>query len=269
MQIIEPLLLNPFLALILITISCSLLGVFVLWKKLAFFGDGLSHSILLGFVLGAIFDSNQIATLLLFATFFAFLVSLISQNRYFSKDTIIAISSYFCIALAIILNDFFTKNLNLASYVFGDILVVGNQDLIALTIISTIVIFYTFFAFRKILLININNDLAKIEGIKVTFWNISFLILLALTIALSVRIVGVLLMTALLVLPAAIARIFSTSAKQMIILSCVFGCLISTISFKISDHYNLALNAGVIVAFCLTFVTGLFVKKIIQNAKSR
>ena len=257
---IEAFLIKPFLALILITISCSLLGIFVLWKKLAYFGDGLSHSILLGFVLGAVFDSNQILALIIFALCFASLVELISLNRSFSKDTIIAISSYFCIALAIILNDFLQKNLNLGSYIFGDILTAGTQDLQALSAIALVTIFYTIFAFRKILLININVDLARIEGIKITFWNLSFMILLALTIALSVRIVGVFLMTALLILPAAIARIFSVSAKQMIVLSLALGIFVTASSFKIANKLDLTISAVIIADFCIIFILSLLLK---------
>lgn len=259
---IEAFLIKPFLALTLITLSCSLLGVFVLWKRLAYFGDGLSHSILLGFILGALFDINQMLALIIFSLLFAILVGLASRNSYFSKDTIIAISSYFCISLAIILNDLFNQNINLGTYVFGDILTVGHQELWSLCIISIVTIIYSIYAFRKILMININADLAKIDGVKVQFWNLSFLILLAITIALSVKIVGILLMTALLILPAAISRIFAISAKQMIIFSLIIGCSISTLSFKLADIYNLAVGSSIISGFCIIFILSLSLKKI-------
>lgn len=262
---IETFLIKPFLALILIAICCSLLGIFALWKKLAYFGDGLSHSILLGFVLGAIFDSSQISALIIFAFFFACLVEIISRNKLFGKDSLIAISSYFCIALAIILNDIFHKDLNLGSYVFGDILTVGNTDIQALAIVSTIAIIYTIFAFRKILLININADLARIDGIKITFWNLSFTILLAITIALSVRIVGVFLMTALLVLPAAIARIFSISPKQMLVLSLIFGLGVTSFSFKLASSFDLTISAVIIAVFCVIFFCSLTFKNLTKH----
>lgn len=255
-------LLKPFLALLLITLSCSLLGVFVLWKKLAYFGDGLSHSILLGFVLGAAFDFNQIAALACFSLFFAFLINLTSRNSYFSKDTLIAISSYFCISLAIIFNDVFNQNLNLGTYVFGDILTVGDQEIYSLTAVAITTIAYVIFAFRRILLTNINSDLAKIDGIKTQFWNLSFLILLSLTISFSVKIVGVFLMTALLILPAAIARIFSSSAKQMMILSLVISCITAIIAFKFADNYNLTISSSIIATFSIIFISSLIFKKL-------
>lgn len=262
---LEIFLLKPFFAVMLTAISCSLLGVFVLWKKLAYFGDALSHAVLLGLVVGVFFEVNQISTLIIFAVFFSFLVGAISQNRYFSKDTIVMISSYFCIASAIIFNDLWLESFNFSSYIFGDVLAVGDQEIQALALISIATIFYVIFSFRKILLINTNEDLAKIEGVKTELWNLSFLILLSLVVALSVRIVGVFLMTALLILPAAIARIFSLSAKQMIFLSLTFGIVLAALSFKVSTNYDLTMSSTIIAIFSLAFFASLFLKKIITR----
>lgn len=259
---IEAFLIQPFLAVIFIAISCSLLGVFVLWKKLSYFGDALSHSVLLGLMLGVIFEASQISAVIIFAFIFAFLVWSISQNRYFSKDTIIMISSYFCVALAIICNDIWVKNFNFASYIFGDVLTVSNQETQALAAITLLTIFYVIFSFRKILLININQDLARIEGVKTEIWNLSFLILLAVIIALSVRIVGIFLMTALLILPAAIARIFAISARQMMLLSLVIGVVVSALSFKVASNYDLTVSSTIIVIFSVIFMSSLLAKKL-------
>lgn len=258
---LENFLINPFFAVILIAISCSGLGVFVLWKKLSYFGDALSHAVLLGLALGVIFEINQISALIIFAFIFSLLVGVVAQNRYFSKDTIIMISSYFCVAVAIILNDVWIKNFNFTSYIFGDVLTVSGQEIQVLTAITAIVIGYVIFAFKKILLINSNQDLAKIEGVKTEFWNLSFLILLALVIALSVRIIGVFLMTALLILPAAIARIFSSSAKQMMCLSLVIGTSVSALSFKLASNYDLTVSSTIVVIFSLIFIFSLALKK--------
>lgn len=260
---LEAFLIKPFFAVILIAISCSLLGVFVLWKKLSYFGDALSHSILLGLVLSTIFEINQISALIFFAFIFSFLVGIISQNRYFSKDTIIIILSYFCVASAVIVNDIWIKDFQFTSYIFGDVLTVGSYEIQALTVIALITVGYIFFAFKRILLMNTNQDLAKIEGVKTEFWNLSFLILLALVIALSVRIVGVFLMTALLILPAAVARIFAVSAKQMMLLSLVIATGVSASSFMVASTYDLTVSSTIIVIFSIIFIFSLVVKKFI------
>jgi zinc transport system permease protein len=259
------LLLIPTLILILIAVANSLLGVFVLWKKLSYFGDGLSHSMLLGLIIGIIFSFNQVVITIFFGLFFALLVALLAKIKYFSKDLIIAISSYFCMALALILSDVRNKNLNFNSYIFGDILTTNYQDLIALSLITLIVLLYVILAFKKILLININEDLAKIAGINVDFWNFSFLILLSLTIALSTKIVGVFLMTALLVLPAAIARNLSSGPLIMIILSLIIGVLFAVISLIISFSYDLSIAPTMIFCLSVAFIFSLLSRKLITR----
>ncbi len=261
-QMLEAFLIKPFLAVILIALSCSGLGVFVLWKKLSYFGDALSHSILLGLVFGVIFEINQISALIIFAFIFSLSVGVISQNRYFSKDTVVMILSYFCVAVAIIFNDIWIKNFDFTSYIFGDVLTVSSQDIQVLATITVVAITYVIFAFKRILFIHSNQDLARVEGVKVEFWNLSFLILLALVIALSVRIVGVFLMTALLILPPAIARIFSSSAKQMMVISLLVGTSISAASFKIASDYDLTTSSTIVAIFSLIFIFSLLIKKV-------
>jgi len=260
--VIEPFLLKPFLALIFIAISCSALGIFVLWKKLSYFGDALSHSILLGLVLANIFAVNQLMMLIIFVVIFALAVGLVLRNRYFSSDVIVMIASYFSIALAIVINDIWLKDFNFSAYIFGDILTVGSLELKALAAISIVAISFVIFTFKKVLLLNVSKDLASVEGVKIDLLQLAFLVLLALVIALSVRIVGVFLMTALLILPAAIARIFSVSAKQMLILSLAIGVSVSALSFKVAIDRDIAVSSTIIIIFTLIFILSLVSKKL-------
>ncbi len=252
---------NPFMALILVGASASLLGVFVLWKKLSYFGDAISHSILLGAALGAVFSLDQNLSLVFFALLFALLVGIATKTRHFSKDTIITISSYFCIALAIVTNDLTGKDLDFSNYLFGDIAAVSSFDIYGLAAIVLTVILFTIFAFKKILLMNLAPDLAKIEGVKITAWNLSFLVLLTIAVAVSVQIVGVLLMTALLVLPAAIARLFSSSALQMLWLSLLISIVVCAFSGLIASYYQISPSALTVLIFGVIFMPTLLIKK--------
>ncbi len=250
---------KPFLALILTAATSSLLGVFVLWKKLSYFGDAISHSILLGAAIGAFLSFNPDLSLIFFAMIFALLVGMMAQNRYFSKDTIITISSYFCVALAIVVNDLSGQDFDFSNYIFGNILSVGDIDIIALTAILLAIIFFAIFAFKKILLMNLANDLAKIEGIKIDVWNGIFLILLTLTIAMSVKIVGILLVTALLVLPAAIARLFANSALQMLLLSIICAIVVCAFAGVTAQYYNISAGAFSVLVLSVIFIFGSLV----------
>ncbi|MBU6140948.1 MAG: metal ABC transporter permease [Proteobacteria bacterium] len=251
----ESFLIQSFVALIFTVISCSLLGVFVVWQKISYFGDALSHAVLLGLAIGVLLEINPILALIIFSTLFAILIFLATKNRNLGKDAAVMICSYFCIALAIILNDLWIQNLDFSSYIFGDILAVETSEIVALSLIALTTIFYTIFGVKKILLINLNSDLAQISGIKIKFWELSFLILLAVTVALATRVVGIFLTTALLVLPAAIARIFSTSATQMLITSALIGVVVACFSFQISSEFDLTVGPVMIEIFCVIFFT--------------
>jgi zinc transport system permease protein len=256
----EAIFIKPFLALILTCAISSLLGVFVLWKKLSYFGDAISHSILLGAALGTIFNLQQDFSLIIFAIFFALLVGFMAQNRYFSKDTIITISSYFCITLAIILNDLSGKNLDFSEYIFGDLSSVESLDIVILTAILIGTIVFAILANAKILLINLAKDLATVEGINNNKWNNIFLVLLTLTVAISVKIVGILLVTALLVLPAAIARIFAKSPQQMLCFSAIIAVGFGALSSELANQLQVSLAAFTIFVFCLIFIFSLLIK---------
>jgi zinc transport system permease protein len=258
--VLEAFLTKPFLAVILVTASCSVLGVFVLWKKLFYFGDAMSHSMLFGLAAGSFFNVDQLMGLMIFSIIFALLTNFLSQNQHHSKSLIVAILSYFFIACAFLLDDFAPSHEEFHSYIFGDISAVSSTQIMILLLIAATAVIYSILAFRKILLINLNSDLAKISGIKSDIWNISFLILLSLTVAISVQIAGVFLMTALLVLPAAIARIFSISAKGMIFLSAILGVTISIPSFAIASNYDLKVGATITLAFCIIFFICQFKK---------
>jgi zinc transport system permease protein len=251
--VLEGFLIQSFVALIFATISCSLLGVFVVWQKISYFGDALSHSVLLGLAIGAIFEINPILALIIFAVIFAILIFLNTRDSLSTKDSAVMIISYFCIALAIIFNDLWLQNLDFSSYIFGDILAVGTLEILTLAAISVATIFYVIFATKKILLINLNADLAQISGIKTRFWQLSFLILLALTIAITTHVIGIFLTTALLVLPASIARIFAKSAKKMLIISVIFGTGCACFSFGLATYFNLTIGSLLIAFLCIVF----------------
>lgn len=253
---------QSFLAILFASLICCLLGVFTLWKKLFYFGDAMSHSLLFALALGVFFNSNQTITLIIFATVFAILAHFLAQNNRDKKSMIIAILSYFSIALAFLLDDFAPSHDDFHRFIFGDIANVSNQEIIILAIICALSVLYSIFAFRKILLINLNLDLAKIQNIKTDFWNLSFLILLSLSVALSVKIVGIFLITSLLILPAAIARFFAKSPKEMILLSVIISLVTSVFSFLIANNYNLKIGALTSVSLCVIFFFVNFLKKI-------
>lgn len=254
--------LKPILSVFLIAIISGLLGVFVMWKKMAYFGDAVSHSMLLAVVLSAFLQMNQNIIFLIFAGFFALICATILHSKIFTRDSLVMMLSYFSIALAFILSDIFLPNFNFTNYIFGDIMTVSTNEVIALAIVAVIVVIYSFSFYKKILLINIDGDLAKIEKIKIKLINISFLTLLITTIALTLQMVGVFLITALLILPPTIARIFAKSPLSMLFLSLIIAIIFSLLSFKISEVYNLTISATIVLTLIAVFAISLTFKSL-------
>lgn len=256
---IDHFLINLLLVAAIIAAYCSTLGVFVLWNRLSYLGDALSHASILGVMLGAIFGVEQIAAIMLFSVFFALIVNISFRSENLNKDNLIAISSYFCVAIAILLQDFSFKDFSISNYIFGDIMTVSKSDLLVVLSLLIICTIYMIFSYRKILLIALDEDLAKIKGIRVEWWKISLLLLLSCVIAISTKIVGVFLMTALLILPASIARKIAKSPIAMIWLSLVISLIFVIISYFLMIEYNLPLCPTLVAAlaslfFILTFL---------------
>jgi len=250
---------ESFIAMILISASCAILGVFVLWRRLSYFSDALSHSLILGFVLSNILETNQVYTMLVFAVVFSAISNFVIQNRYFAKDAMIVMSSYFAIAIAFSISRVSHEEFH--KLVFGNILNINQNDITSLSMITLLIIIFVIFSFKRMLLININEDLAKISNIKTSFWNVSFMVLLSLLVALSVKMAGVFLVTALLVLPASIARVHSNSAQRMIYLSAMISIFNSVFSFNFASTFSLEVGPITIVfLFSILFVSIIYKK---------
>ena len=141
--------LKPILTVLLIAIISGLLGVFVLWKKMAYFGDAISHSMLLAVVLSAFLQINQNLMFLLFAGVFALICATILHSKIFTRDSLVMILSYFSIASAFIVSDIFLPNFNFTSYIFGELMTVSTNEVIALSILALIVVIYSFLFYKK------------------------------------------------------------------------------------------------------------------------
>jgi zinc transport system permease protein len=274
--LLDILLSKLFIVSLIISLICCFLGVVILWKKLAFFGDGLSHSMLLIFVFlsylqipltNQFSEEIQILSAIIFAIIFALIYELISLNKIFSKNTIIAIIAYFCMALSSFFNISSFDHEELEKLIFGDISQVSEIHLFVLIALLVIIIIYSFFSYKKHLLIAISEDLAKIDNIAVAKTNFLFTALLAITIAICAKLIGVFLITSLLILPAATARIYANNSKNMFLLSAIFSIFAVLIAFfltNISPKFsNQKIEEMIIITLSFLFFTSLiFYQKI-------
>jgi len=256
----------PILAIVGISIAVTLLGIFVLWNKMAYFGDALSHSSILGLALSGPFYYNPFLGLIIFAIFFAIIVNFIDKKNLYSKDTVIAIVSYSAVAIGLILIAIYPQNFDFENYLFGDLILVSTTEVGIIYLLTAIISFFILFYFKKLLLATINPDLAIIEGIKIDNLKLKFSLILALFIAASIKIIGIFLITALLILPAATARNFANSPIKMIPITLVITLISGLSGFLISLYFNLPTSSTIVSFLSVIFFTIVLLKQTLKKS---
>jgi len=240
------------------------LGSIVVWRRMAYFGDTLAHAALLGVALAIAADQLPVTGVALIGVSIAALLFWLEQQRDLSTDTLLGILSHSALALGlIVLSVIQTQgfNINLMSYLFGDLLAVGQSDLM-LMYASVLFILLVFSQILSPLIsISVNEELARIDGVSVEKVRFIFMMLLALVIAVALKVVGILLITALLIIPAATARLFSKSPKQMVYMSILMAIAAVVLGLYSSLNWDFPTGPAIVVsASFLFFVSRIFVR---------
>lgn len=210
----------------LIAIVAGILGCFIVWRKMAFFGDALSHSGLLGIVLGLTVSMNINLGIILICFMFAVALVWLQRMKMLATDTLLGILSHSALSIGLIAFSFLENQpFDIYSYLFGDILTVTSQHILWIFAGGAFVIVTILVIWPTLLLMTLNEDLAQAEGINPLRMQLLFMFLMTITVAISIQIVGVLLITSLLIIPAASARLFSRSPLQMVLIAITFGVI--------------------------------------------
>ncbi|MFY9590134.1 metal ABC transporter permease [Rickettsia endosymbiont of Halotydeus destructor] len=250
------------LALILISLIFAPLGCIALWKKYVYFGDGLAHASFLAASISIIANFPLIYSSMLVAVIFAIFVFIL--KNYSGKNAVISLISSFMLSLALIINYFSPSQNNVTNLLFGDILLVSPGDLTLLSIILVLIICFIGYFYNQIILIIINRDIAVIKGIQVKTIELLFLLLLSLSVFSTIKIVGALMVTAILLIPAMTARFISRTPLQMLIYSIIVSIFINFCGFIASFYFDIPFTPIVIIIG--TFIYGMFyVKKIYKR----
>jgi zinc transport system permease protein len=205
---------NALLAILLLTPLLALLGTMAVNQRMAFFSDALGHSALTGIGLGILLSlGNDLVAMLLFGVIWALLISRIKQTGTTSADTVISVFSSTSIALGLVILSRGGGFAKYSSLLIGDVLAVTPQDLLWLLLALILGVVFWMLIYNRLLLTSINPALARSRGVKTRFVEYAFVLLVAVAVMLSIRWVGVLLINALLILPAAAGRNLARSAK--------------------------------------------------------
>ena len=209
-----------------VVLMTGLLGVFLLWRRMAYFGDTLSHSALLGVALGFLTGMNLNLWIMAVCASVALLMLYLQHNPRLGNDTVLGIIGHSALALGTVALTFLPNvRVDLVAYLFGDILAVTTQDMQLAWMLALVVVGVMYKIWRPLLAITVHADLAQVEGVKVGWVSGIYMLLIALTVAVAMKIVGVLLLTALLLIPAATARQLARTPEQMALLAVVLGLL--------------------------------------------
>lgn len=251
--------------LILCSISCAIIGNFILWKRLSYFGDAISHSALFGVALGVFLKTDQILTLIIFNLLFSFIIHLISKQKSFSLDSMVVIVAYFFIASAILFNEKFNNGFALEEIVFGDITNATKYHLLIISILSILILSFVIIFWQKFLLTILNPDIAMVKNVKSNLINFYFMTLLSFLIAFAVNVTGIFLVTALMIIPCTISRIFSKNPAQMILNSAILSILISIAGFYCANKLSFSIVPLIIFFQSALFFVLLIFKNYIKN----
>lgn len=234
------------------------LGCFIVWRRLAYFGDTLSHAALLGVALAFLLEVN--ITLAVFLVSAAVAVALLALQRHatLSADALLGLLAHSTLALGLVVLAFMTWiRVDLMGFLFGDILAVSKLDVAIIWAAGAAGLGVLAAIWRPLFAGTVNRELAQAEGMKPERANAVFMVLLAAVIAISMKIVGVLLITAMLIIPAATARRFAFGPEQMAIIAALLGVLAVIGGLFGSLEWDTPTGPSIVVAALALFVLSL------------
>lgn len=234
------------------------LGCFIIWRRMAYFGDTMAHSALLGVALSLLFDLNLIVSVFAVASLVAILLLLLQQAGTLSADALLGILSHASLSVGLVLLAFMTwVRVDLVSFLFGDILAVSRSDIDVIWGGGVLVLMALVYLWRPLIASTVSEDIAEAEGLSPKRARLYFMLLLALVIAIAMKIVGILLITSLLIIPAATARRWSSSPEMMAVLSVFVGAAAVTGGLFGSLEFDTPSGPSIVVAALAIFVVSL------------
>jgi len=252
---------NALLAVLLVTPIFGLLGTMVVNNKMAFFSDSLGHSALTGIAIGVILGiPNPIWSMLFFSVLISIAILIVKEANTASTDTIIGVFSSTAVALGIVIlsrNGGFTKY---SIYLIGDLLSINPSDLLTLSIVFIVVIALWIVIFNKLLLASMSQSLASSRGINIRLYEYLFAMIMAVIVTISIQWVGILIISSLLILPAASSRNIANNMRQYHIYSVLIALISGVSGLILSYFWGTATGATIVLISSMFFAVTFIIK---------
>lgn len=256
----EPFFLRALMAGLGIACIAGPIGCFIVWRRMAYFGETLAHAGLLGVGFGLLFHINITLGAVVSAVLLALLLLAMKRQRQIAVDTLLGILSHTALALGLItvglVTGAVTGHLDI---LFGDVLTVSTRDVVTVWIGVGIVLAVIVYLWRDLIAISVHEDLARAEGVNVPWVELVFMLVMAAMTAFAMKIVGLLLITALTVIPAAAARRVANSPESMAIWSSVFAAVAVVAGLMMSALWGTIAGPSVVLSASSIFVLTLII----------
>jgi zinc transport system permease protein len=245
---------RALLASVFASLSCGIIGTYIVSRRIVFISGGITHASFGGIGLAFLMGFNPLLGAGIFAVFSALGIQFFAEKGGVREDSSIAIWWSLGMALGVIfvfLTPGYTPNL--MSYLFGNILTVSRQEIWAMFVLTIVLAGVFGYWFRNILYIAFDEEFARASGLPVAFFNYLVVVLIALTVVLNIRVVGIILILSLLTIPQATANLFTKDFRKMIILSSVFAFISTITGLVVSYFLNIPSGATIIFVLVIAF----------------
>jgi len=251
---------RALIAMVLVAPAAAAMGIHVVNFRMSFYSDAISHSAFTGIALGVVLGFDPLMTMVVFGLVIGLLIVKVRRSSQLSVDTIIGVAFSTAVALGIVLISArrgLTRNLH--SFIYGDVLAVREGEVVIMFLLALTLLVYSAWLYNRLILMSINGEVARTRGINTSLQEYIFSLLLALVVCLSIRVVGILLVTALIIVPAAVGRSMARSAGQLFWISTVTALISAIAGLALSYYWDSATGATVVLVCAgFFFIAQLF-----------
>ncbi len=246
---------------ILVSLVTSWIGILVVLRKASFYGDAVAHASLTGIALGLLVGMEPMLAALIYALGVGLLLPVLERKSSLSVDSLLGLLLPFSMGLAVLVLAMLPGyRPELMGYLFGGILGVSWVEFLVLIVASVVMLGLLFYFRKQLLFVSFDADYARISGLKVKYYDLLFYVLLSLTIVGGVKLVGVVLINALLVIPASISKMFSKSITQMFLYTPLLSVFICLVGMLVAFGFDLPTGPAIAVFGGVVFGSALGIK---------
>ncbi|NOZ66392.1 MAG: iron chelate uptake ABC transporter family permease subunit [Alphaproteobacteria bacterium] len=259
---IDDFILSAILAGVLVAMAAGPLGCFLVWRRMAYFGDTISHSALLGVGLGLALGTTSPWVIVITCAAISWILLFLERGGKFSTDTLLGILAHSALSIGLIiiaLQDNLRQDMMFL--LIGDILAIDTPELTGIALMTMGTLGGLIYIWKPLLSITVHEDLARVEGVNILKTKVIYMLLIALLVAFAMKVIGALLITSLMIIPAAAARTMARSPVQMAVGSMIIGSLSVVMGILLSSQWDVPAGPAIVLSALLLFLLGRVLPK--------